>query len=93
MYDVECPYCNAGLEICHDDGEGYEEGLLYQQECCYCDKVFVFRTTITFNYTAERAACLNGGRHNYKKTITFPPEAARLQCVMCEEEKLLQARK
>ena len=25
MYDVECPYCGAEIEINHDDGYGYEE--------------------------------------------------------------------
>jgi len=30
---VNCPYCGAEQEICHDDGYGYEEDVLHQQEC------------------------------------------------------------
>ncbi len=27
MKDINCPYCDAELDICHDDGFGYEEGV------------------------------------------------------------------
>lgn len=30
-YDIECPYCKKGIEIGHDDGYGYEEGLQEKQ--------------------------------------------------------------
>lgn len=29
--DVECPYCGAEQEINHDDGQGYDEGVLHRQ--------------------------------------------------------------
>lgn len=31
---VECPYCGAGQEICHDE--------VHEQECDECAKTFVF---------------------------------------------------
>jgi hypothetical protein len=87
MSDVECPYCEAEQEICHDDGYGYTEGEIYQQECSSCGKVFIFTTSISFNYDAERADCLNGGEHIYKRTITAPRWAARDRCEVCGDEK------
>ena len=87
--DVECPYCGAGQEINHDDGQGYAEDELHQQECSACEKTFVFWTTISFDYSPQKADCLNGSEHDYEKTHTYPPEAARLRCKMCGDEKSL----
>lgn len=28
-FDVECPYCGKGLDIDHEDGYGYEEGVTH----------------------------------------------------------------
>ena len=33
MKDVDCPYCKAEQDINHDDGYGYEEDGMYEQEC------------------------------------------------------------
>jgi hypothetical protein len=30
MNDIECPYCDAENEVCHDDGYGYEEGKAHE---------------------------------------------------------------
>ena len=30
MSDEKCPYCGHEIEICHDDGYGYEEGVKHQ---------------------------------------------------------------
>lgn len=67
MSDVECPYCGKGQEINHDDGAGYEEGCLHEQECSDCEKTFTFYTTISFDYEAYKADCLNGGEHKWRK--------------------------
>lgn len=87
--DTKCPYCGAGVEINHDDGYGFAEYDLHEQECSVCGKVFVYTTMIHFSYTTYKADCLNGGEHNYRKTATFPPEAARLRCTQCGDEKPL----
>ncbi len=87
MNDVECPYCGEGNDINHDDGYGYEENEIHEQECGNCENIFIFTTSICFYYDVQKAACKNGGEHDYQKTHTFPPEAARMQCTVCQEEE------
>jgi len=88
-YDTHCPYCEADVEICHDDGYGYEEGDMHQQECGGCGKTFTYYTTIRFSYSTRRADCLNGAEHIWRKTATIPAHFARLRCESCGEEKPL----
>lgn len=87
MKDCECPYCGADVEINHDDGDGYDEDKIHQQECRECEKTFVFTTFIHFSYDAKKADCLNGGEHNLKKTNTYPPQFAVMRCVDCDYEQ------
>ncbi len=82
--DVDCPYCGAGQEICHDDGHGYEEDYMHEQEC---GKTFTFLTSISFHYEAAKADCLNGGKHRWYRTNTYPRKYARLKCHNCEATK------
>ena len=63
MYDLECPYCKAECDVCHDDGFGYAEDTKHEMECHACGKNFVFTTAIHFTYRASRADCLNGNPH------------------------------
>ena len=49
MSDVKCPNCNEGVEICHDDGVGYDEGV-HKQRCDNCGYEFKFYTSISFSY-------------------------------------------
>lgn len=83
MSDVECPYCGADCEISHDDGYGYEEDQTYSQECPICEQYFAYTTLISFTYNAKRADCLNGGRHVYKPTNTWPVRYTKMQCTEC----------
>lgn len=53
--DGECPYCGEEIEINHDDGYGYEEGVSFQQECEHCGKTFVYSTSVLYNYDIEKA--------------------------------------
>jgi len=85
--DLECPYCNEPLEVNHDDGGGYSEDELHQMECWNCNKSFVFRTSISYYYEPEKADCLNDGKHDYKKTNTFPVEFSKMQCTMCDNSR------
>jgi len=89
--DTECPYCGADVDINHDDGYGYEEDDLHQQECRSCGKTFTYTTAIHFSYRPYKADCLNGGKHKYEKTKTYPPQFARLRCDECGHEKPLTA--
>jgi len=87
MKDVDCPYCGSDQEICHDDGYGYEEYKVYDQYCSSCDKTFAFTTSISFYYEATKAACMNGGDHEWSQMKIFPlhwPDAKR--CDNCGKE-------
>jgi len=65
MNDLECPYCDTELEVCHDDGFGYEEDKAHEMECSNCGKNFTFQTSIVFYYSPEKADCLNGSPHPF----------------------------
>lgn len=86
MKDVECPYCGADIEINHDDGYGFEEDKIHEQQCSFCKKTFAYLTSISFSYKASKADCLNGGDHRYKLTVTHPPEFAGMRCEGCGRE-------
>lgn len=85
--DVQCPYCSDWHYINHDDGYGYSEDEIHSQECESCEKIFTYQTTITFNYYADKADCLNGSEHDYKPTATCPREYTKMRCSMCGEER------
>lgn len=86
--DVDCPYCEMGQEINHDDGVGYEEGILYTQSCRDCDKIFTYTTSISFYHEANKADCLNGGEHKLKQIHGLPREyfIGKFRCEDCDEE-------
>lgn len=83
MSDVDCPYCGTEKEICHDDGYGYEEDSMHEQQCSECEKVFVFTTTIIVTHEAHRADCLNGEQHRFQPTATWPKERTKMECQDC----------
>jgi hypothetical protein len=83
MSDLNCPYCDTDLSVCHDDGFGYEEGVKHEMECYKCEKSFVFQTSISFYYDAEKADCLNDGNHDWEMTHTEPSCFTNMQCSMC----------
>lgn len=84
MSDLKCPYCDEDLEVCHDDGAGYEEGRLHEMECRQCEKVFGFQTTICFHYEPQQVACWNGEPHVWvEKPQPSWPESKR--CSSCDE--------
>lgn len=85
--DLECPYCDAELEICHDDGFGYEEGVKHQMECSTCGNKFIFETSISFYYEPEKADCLNGSDHDYKITRSYPKCFSKMRCSMCDDTR------
>lgn len=87
--DIECPYCEKGLDINHDDGFGYEENVKHQMDCPQCKKTFVFTTVISYDYEPEKADCLNGDKHDYAITSTAPKEFSKMRCTMCDDEREL----
>ncbi len=90
MSDINCPYCSKAIDICHDDGYGYEEDEKYQQTCSCCDKTFIYTASVAIYYDAEKADCLNGGEHNFKETTTLPRCFRKLECSMCGEEREIE---
>lgn len=85
MNDCNCPYCDAEIEINHDDGYGYSEDEVHQQQCSDCGKTFTYTTSISFSYDTEKADCLNGAPHNWKPTASYPKCATKMLCDMCGE--------
>lgn len=85
--DTNCPYCNAEVDICHDDGYGYEEDKTHSQECGSCGKTFTYMTSISFNYDCEKADCLNDGEHTWKPTTTVPKFFTVMECTQCHEKR------
>ena len=82
--DVECPYCGEELDIDHDDGSGYEENVMHEQQCSACNKVFTFTTSILFVYEAGKADCLNGGEHKLSLSYTVPRWRSQMECCDCD---------
>jgi len=84
MSDLNCPYCYADIEVCHDDGFGYEEDEAHEMECDECEKNFVFYTSITYYYEPRKADCLNGAEHNLKFSLAYPKKFSKMRCQDCD---------
>lgn len=86
---VECPYCFKNNKISHDDGHGYDEDVLWEEECEHCGKWFVFETYISFTYTGYPAPCLNGEPHKWDKIRGYPEWVFvnKRRCQDCSLEK------
>lgn len=85
MSDVNCPYCNAELEINHDDGYGYDEDEMHKQQCSNCRNHFAYETTIIINYEAHQAPCFNDGEHTARKIRRYGRDCVWLvmECEYC----------
>lgn len=87
MIDVSCPYCGHSQNIDHDDGYGYEEDEIHNQECKKCNKTFAYFTNIIFSYDAFKADCLNGSPHQYQPNKCVPNCFTKMQCIVCGDER------
>lgn len=87
MKDIECPYCEKWFNISNDDGHGCDESKKYEQQCPNCEKNFVFTVSYTPNYSAEKAPCLNGGNHNWKRAFYLSLGRIFMRCSCCGEER------
>lgn len=89
MDDILCPYCGEEQQIDHDDGYGYAEDELYTQECRDCNKIFIYKTSITYYYEGMIAPCLNGGKHDWEQMVGAPREyfIGKFRCTYCDEEE------
>ena len=88
MFDVECPYCEKPQDIDHDDGYGYGEDVVYEQQCSACEKTFVYCTSVSYYYDAKKADCLNGGEHDMKPVTHYPPHWPDwVRCADCDHNE------
>jgi len=85
--EIKCPYCGHEQDINHDDGYGYAEDEVFNQQCDKCDKYFVFTTSISFYYEAQKADCLNDGNHDFHPNHTYPKEFTKMVCTICDERR------
>ena len=76
MSDVKCPYCQHEQEICHDDGQGYDEDE-NEQSCTKCKKEFIFTTAMSFHY---EVFCATYNDHDLEEVNKHGYE----QCKNCE---------
>lgn len=84
MHDINCPYCDAELEINHDDWAWYEEGRAHEMQCHKCDKYFIFYTSISFDYDPQQADCLNTGDHIMQPSRSYPKQFSNMVCATCD---------
>lgn len=89
METVNCPYCGELTELNMDNGAYYNEDRRESDYCEYCDKYFMVSAYCVWSYEAEKADCLNDGKHKYKLTNTYPKIASRMQCLICDGEREL----
>lgn len=87
MSDMQCPYCGADQEVCHDNGAGYSEDTRHEHTCSACDKLFVFTTFISFSYTPHKADCLNDAPHELALSKSYPLRYSRIRCKHCDYER------
>lgn len=104
MSDMQCPYCGADQEVCHDDGAGYVEDQRHEHTCSECDKTFVFRMALpTYDADGQQetvgigdaiSACVRrpGGRQMYwhaGRVIAFDGDRALIELDRHKGERAL----
>lgn len=87
MDDLECPYCGEWCNVDDNEGPYFEQDIIHEMECHNCQKVFIFYTSISFSYSAQKADCLNDGNHDDKYTHTHPKECTRMMCKICGRKR------
>ena len=83
-YDIKCPYCAAGQEVCHYDEQDFDADDRHEMKCAKCKKYFVFTTSISYSYTSSKAACLNGADHTFRPSVASPKCYTTMHCCDCD---------
>lgn len=92
MDTVECPYCEKDVSICHDDGAYYNDDETEEIECDHCEKKFLVRSSMSWDFCGEKAECLNDGNHHWKKRYSkkvYPQYSRMEECSECGEHRTL----
>ena len=91
--EIECPYCEHAYDLNHDDGAFYNNGEREATECPNCEKKFLVYSSMSWDFDAEKADCLNDGNHQWVKEHskpnieTYPDLAARERCETCDKKR------
>lgn len=87
--EIYCPYCDHGFDLCHDDGAFYEDDGVEQEECPKCEKKFLVHSSLSWDFSGEKADCLNDGNHEWEQQSGAPKEAfiGRFRCKTCPKEE------
>ena len=85
--DLQCPLCGEWQQVDHDDGMGYDQDVMHNQECSDCGNIFGFKTYISFSYDPVKTDCLNDGNHKWKLSHTYPRKFSQMYCDFCEERR------
>jgi hypothetical protein len=94
--EIECPYCEHAYDLCHDDGAFYNEGQSEEEKCPNCEKHFLVHSSMSWNFNAEKAECLNDGNHSWVKAYSeaniknHPDLGKREKCETCGRTRVLE---
>ena len=81
---VKCPYCGYEFEP-ESHYENDDESNI--EECPNCEHSFVCWQETNISFSAEKADCLNGGKHDWKPIPTYPKCATLMRCTKCHQER------
>ena len=86
MSDLYCPYCGENLGSHVDDY--HEQDTEYEHRCPKCEKNFIFTIDYVPYFSSNKADCLNGVEHDYRKITGYPKEffKNKRRCFMCSKE-------
>ncbi len=83
MHEIECPYCGANQRVNVDNVNFDNEYELHAHECKECEKSFSFRAVISIDLYAQKADCLNGGKHELTYIKSWPSKFSKVECKCC----------
>lgn len=85
MNNLTCPYCDAVQRY----PEEIDTSDASECQCRECEKIFTYTVEYYPSFLSEKAECLNGGAHNYKKIDAYvhvtgePVKITILRCKVC----------
>lgn len=84
---ITCPYCDKDFR---EDNYDAVPDKRYDAECPHCDKSFVYEIEYEIITTSHKAACLNGGEHEWKIQTCYPEFMTQRVCPCGEKEYIYQ---
>lgn len=84
---VSCPYCNKENKLETENFNNYDQGESIERECRNCGKIFLFSYELSFEFSAQKADCLNGAEHKFERTNAYPEAFRKIACKVCGLEQ------